>query len=198
MNCRTADQESSENERGCDRTNWLVEVANKNSITLRLLSKSLGRPFSSGPPFPLPPQPFALDCRFLFSSILFVRRRSVEKMLDDVIAAPRIGCWRWLPDFPLFSTLSLSLSPSGGNRSTDTSLLPRPLFAVEHRVLHIYIPARPFTHLCFCVQINLRRVKNGKRQSFGVDSDCFIVFQVDMSSNFDKGSRIGISPSLRH
>lgn len=31
-------------------------------------------------------------------------------------------------------------------------------------------------------------MKNGKRQSFGVDRDCFITFQMDMSSSFDKGS----------
>lgn len=93
------------------------------------------------------------------------------------------------PPFPL------SLSLSGGNRSTNTSLCPsppsRPAFAVERRVLHIYIPACPFTQLCFCVQINLRRVKNGKRQSFGVDSDCFIAFQVNTSSSFDKRSKLG-------
>lgn len=65
-------------------------VANKNSITLRLLSKSSGGPFSGEVP---PPSPLALDCRFLFFFLfLFVRRRSLEKMLDDVIAAPRIGC----------------------------------------------------------------------------------------------------------
>lgn len=75
-------------------------------------------------------------------------------------------------------------------------LHPRPAFAVEHRVLYIYIPARPFTHLCFCVQINLRRVKNGKRQSFGVDSDCTIAFQVDTSASTDKRSNWALEPFL--
>jgi len=167
-------------------------AANKNSITLRLLSKSLGGPFSSGPSRPRR-LPFSIffffylfvDAHWKKCSTMLSRHRELAADVGYPISL----------SFPP-PLLSLSLSPFGQPVYQYLSA-PRPAFAVEHRVLHIYIPACPFTQLCFCVQINLRRVKNGKRQSFGVDSDCFIVFRVNTSSSFDKRSNWALDPFLQ-
>lgn len=159
-------------------------VANKNSITLRLLSKSLGGPFSGGPPRHRLPRFFYFFFFFICSPTLTGKnaRRCYR------------GTANWLLTLVTrFLSLSVFLSLILWGQPVHLSDPPplHPAFAVKHRVLHIYILAHSFTQLCFCVQINLRCVKNGKRQSFGVDSDCFITFQdsmLDMSSSLDKES----------
>lgn len=162
---------------GAAITNWLV-AANKNSITLRLLSKSSDGPFSSG--LPAPDSIFFSICSLTLT---------LEKILDDAIAA------NWLltlvtRSFSLFHPpRSLALRGPTGPPNP-----PPPLRSNAACCTFIFPPDRS-TQLCFCVQINLRRVKNGKRQSFRLDSNCFAAFQADTSSSRDKRSDWLLTPS---
>lgn len=131
MNCRTRARSKS----GAAITNWLV-VANKNSITLRLLSKSSDGPFSSGLPAP--------DSIFF----LFVRWHSLWKKYSTMLS-PRIGCWRWLPNLSLFF-IHLALSLSGGNWSTEPTPASIRLCGRTLRAAHLY--SRPTVqHSCVFV-----------------------------------------------
>lgn len=118
----------------------------------------------------------------------------------------------WL--LTLVTRIFLSLSPSSAlsfshplgptGPPTTIPVSPPVAFVVEHCV-HIYIPAR--SQLCFCVQINLRRVKNGQsvcerekdreKGSFRVDSNCFAVFQTAVIEP-DKRSDWLFNLFLRH
>lgn len=136
MNCRSAAR--SEEGGGAAITNWLV-AANKNSITLRLLSKSSDGPFSGGLPAP--------DSIFF----LFVRWHSLWKKYSTMLSS-RIGCWRWLPNlflsFPSTS-LSLSLSP-GVTGPPNPPPLPIHVCGRTLRAAHLY--SRPTVqHSCVFV-----------------------------------------------
>lgn len=136
--------------------NWLARVvANKNSITLQLLSKSSDGPFSVPRPPPSPhhpPAPRSSPAPNYDPIFLFVRRHSLEKILD-AIAHRELAADVGYPDFPLSFTLfaALALAPSGANWSTDDyPRVPSPLRRVCGRTLRAHLYSRPFTAVFLC------------------------------------------------